>query len=155
MTAILAAASDTETNERYRVYVAGPLTIGDSFSHVRVALDLADDLWAWGFSPFVPHMNYVWHFVYPKNPQEWLEYDYGWLRLCDFLVRLPGESVGADAEVEEAKRLGIPVILEDYSDNLEAKLHELVKAKEAPVWGKKEKLSLMLYLQQKFEFVSL
>ena len=33
-----------------------------------------------------------------------------WLASCDELVRLPGESAGADREVSEARRLGIPVV---------------------------------------------
>ena len=32
-----------------------------------------------------------------------------WVAVADALLRLPGESVGADIEVGEARRLGIPV----------------------------------------------
>lgn len=119
--------NDKRPKERYRVYIAGPMTIGDSFSHVRTALELAEDLWYWGYAPFVPHMNFAWHLVYPKSHEEWLDYDFNWLRLCDCVVRLPGDSVGADLEVAEAKRLGIPVILDDYGDELEDKLDSLVQ----------------------------
>ncbi|GAG05287.1 unnamed protein product, partial [marine sediment metagenome] len=34
-----------------------------------------------------------------------------WLEVCDCVLRLPGESAGADLEVERAKELGIPVYL--------------------------------------------
>ena len=40
---------------------------------------------------------------------DWLAVDFAWIRVCDAVLRLPGESVGADMETAEAKRLGIPV----------------------------------------------
>jgi hypothetical protein len=38
-----------------------------------------------------------------------MELDNEWVLRCDALLRLPGESQGADAEVELAKKHGIPV----------------------------------------------
>lgn len=35
--------------------------------------------------------------------------DLAWVDVCDFVVRLPGESKGADAEVARAYERGIPV----------------------------------------------
>lgn len=40
---------------------------------------------------------------------DWLAIDFEFISRCDALVRLPGDSVGADAEVAEANRLQIPV----------------------------------------------
>jgi len=40
---------------------------------------------------------------------DWLKVDFEFIRRCDAVLRLPGESVGAEAEIAEAKRLGIPV----------------------------------------------
>lgn len=40
---------------------------------------------------------------------DWLRVDFEYVRRCDALLRLPGESVGADAEVSEALRIGVPV----------------------------------------------
>lgn len=40
---------------------------------------------------------------------EWLAVDLAWVAAADAVLRLPGESVGADREVAEAERLGIPV----------------------------------------------
>lgn len=40
---------------------------------------------------------------------DWLKIDFEYIYRCDALLRLPGESVGADAEVAEAMRIGIPV----------------------------------------------
>lgn len=41
--------------------------------------------------------------------QYYINEDLRWLRRCDALYRIPGESGGADIEVAEAERLGIPV----------------------------------------------
>ncbi len=41
--------------------------------------------------------------------EAYLEMDFAWIAVCSALVRLPGVSKGADMEVEEAGRLGIPV----------------------------------------------
>jgi hypothetical protein len=38
-----------------------------------------------------------------------MELDLIWLPACDAVLRLPGESNGADIEVKEAQRLGLPV----------------------------------------------
>ena len=40
---------------------------------------------------------------------EWLAIDLAWVAVCEAVVRLPGESGGADMETAEARRLGIPV----------------------------------------------
>jgi hypothetical protein len=40
---------------------------------------------------------------------DWLGIDLPWVARSDAVLRLPGESRGADAEVAEAERNGIPV----------------------------------------------
>jgi hypothetical protein len=40
---------------------------------------------------------------------DWLDMDFAWVAVSDAVLRLPGESVGADKEVEHARKLGIPV----------------------------------------------
>lgn len=66
-------------------------------------------MWKDGFVPFCPHWSHFQHTFSPLPYVDWIEYDLHWLRTCDALLRLPGESAGADGEVAEAKRLGIPV----------------------------------------------
>lgn len=51
----------------------------------------------------------LWHVICPRPEQYWLDYDIEWLKRCDALVRLPGESAGSDAEVAIARDLNIPV----------------------------------------------
>lgn len=40
---------------------------------------------------------------------DWLAVDLAWVAVSDAVLRLPGESTGADIEMAEALRLGIPV----------------------------------------------
>lgn len=92
-----------------RVYVAGPYTKGDTAENVGLALIVAEELLARGHTPFVPHLTHFWHFKFPHPAKFWYEYDLLWLEQCQGLLRFPGESVGADREVERAKQLGLPV----------------------------------------------
>lgn len=92
-----------------RVYVAGPYTKGDVAVNVRQACLMGDLLLSEGYAPFIPHLTHFLHMLAPRAYEEWLAFDLEWLRTCDVVLRLPGESNGADKEVEEAKRLGMPV----------------------------------------------
>ena len=91
------------------VYIAGPYTKGDVAVNVKNALKTATMLLGNGFIPYVPHLTHFWHLVFPLAYDKWLEYDNEFLRLCDFLLRIPGESNGADKEEDFAKSLNIPV----------------------------------------------
>ena len=91
------------------VYIAGPYTNPDPVENTHNVIQVANQVIEAGFVPFVPHINLVWHLVTPKPPEFWYEWDLEWLERCDCLLRLPGESSGADKEVERAKELGIPV----------------------------------------------
>jgi hypothetical protein len=92
-----------------RVYVSGPYTRPNPSHNVRRAVDAADRLWAAGLVPFVPHLSQLWDTLTPRPWADWIAYDLHWVAACDALVRLPGDSAGADLEAEEARRLGIPV----------------------------------------------
>lgn len=92
-----------------RVYIAGPYSSGDVAVNVRQAIDAADQLILGGFVPFVPHLTHFWHLIYAHDIGVWHDYDREWLPMCDAVLRLPGESVGACTEVALAESLGIPV----------------------------------------------
>ena len=94
-----------------KVYIAGPYSKPDPCVNTRAAILAGERAWAAGFVPFVPHLTHLWHTVSPRPYEDWLAYDLHWLRCCDAVWRLPGESGGADEEVAEAARLGIPVFL--------------------------------------------
>jgi len=102
-----------------RIYIAGPYTNGDVAENVHNAISMANKLADIGFAPFVPHFTHFWHMIYPREYQFWLELDNEFIPLCDGLLRLPGDSNGADKEVKLAKRLKIPIFysideLENY-----------------------------------------
>jgi hypothetical protein len=91
------------------VYVAGPVTLGDLIVNVRCVLDAGEQLTKMGFVPFLPHLNFAWHLVYPHSWEFWMMLCKEYVLRCDCLLRLPGESKGADIEVEAAKDAGKPV----------------------------------------------
>jgi hypothetical protein len=91
------------------VYIAGPYAKPDPVVNVRRAVEVADALVAGGYAVIVPHLSMLWHLVSPAPPEAWYSRDLDVLAHADILVRFPGESPGADEEVAEAKRLGIPV----------------------------------------------
>lgn len=86
-----------------RVYVAGPITKGDRKQNIHNAIDAADRLLVAGHIPFVPHLCHWWNKRHRHDYEYWLNWDFEWLRQCEALVRIPGESAGADREVEFAR----------------------------------------------------
>ena len=94
------------------VYVAGPYSHPDPIENTNIALNIADAMYAESdheLVPVIPHLTAFWHLVHPHEYAHWLEYDLKILSRCDALLRLPGESSGADGEVEFAEMNGIPV----------------------------------------------
>lgn len=98
-------------NEKKKhIYVASPYTVGDQFCNVQKQIDCANRLIDMGYIPFSPLLMSVYlHAQVEREWQTWMEIDYAWVEKCDGLIRLEGVSKGADAEVEYAKKLGIPV----------------------------------------------
>ena len=92
-----------------KVYIAGPYSKGDVAVNVRNAIKAGEDVVAEGHTPFVPHLTHLWHLMSPHKIEYWYELDNTWLLVCDCLIRLPGESSGADAEVALAIKFGKPV----------------------------------------------
>lgn len=90
------------------VYVAGPYTTPDPCENTHLAIAAAnrisDVCW-----PLIPHLSHFWHTMTPRPYTFWTALDFVLLERCDALLRLPGESPGADAEVEFAETYGIPV----------------------------------------------
>lgn len=91
------------------VYVSGPITLGDQAANIRAGIDAADRLMRNGFAPICPQLSHFWHMVHPHSHDEWMAIDLAFVEASDAVVRLPGQSRGADLEVEHAQRLGIPV----------------------------------------------
>lgn len=106
-----------------KVYIAGPYSKGDTAINVRNAMELASQLIESGFNPYCPHLSHFLHLHRPQKYQKWLDIDLEWLDCCDYIIRLEGESNGADFEVEHFLKQGKVVFysideLIEYIDNL-------------------------------------
>jgi len=94
------------------VYVAGPYTKPDPGLNTHQSILVATQLLDAGFAPFLPHLSLFWHCCTPRPYETWLQYDFVWVAKCDAVLRIPGDSPGADREVELANSLGIPVFFD-------------------------------------------
>ena len=92
------------------VYISGPYTIPEPISNTRKAMDAWNTLVEAGYIPIIPHATLFVNLVYEKSPDFWYEYDLHILARCDYLLRLPGYSRGADIEVKFALENNIPVV---------------------------------------------
>ena len=90
------------------VYIAAPYTSNPE-QNVKRALEAADILVKLGYIAFVPHLFHQWHGLSPKPYDKWMEMGAAFLERCDSVLRLPGESPGADEEVRMAQDLDKPV----------------------------------------------
>jgi hypothetical protein len=89
------------------IYVAGPYTLGDVAMNVRDAIGYGTAIRKLGHFPYVPHLTHFWHFLDPQPYDFWIALDNGWLHRCDAIIRIPGPSAGADAELARARKLGL------------------------------------------------
>jgi hypothetical protein len=101
---------------RPTLYISGPLTGPPTgpYATVHDACVFFKEAFAAGWLPFLPHINVlaemvVGELVAGKGQEGWMAYDLDWVTRCDALVRLPGVSPGADREVAQAQKYGIPV----------------------------------------------
>ncbi len=93
-----------------KVYVAGPYSGGYIPYNVKNAVDAAEQLAQAGHYAYIPHLSMYWDMFYPHPYDFWMALDDAFLRVCEAMIRLPGESSGADKEEKVAKSLGIPVL---------------------------------------------
>lgn len=91
------------------MYIASPYTIGDPAVNVKAQIDVADELISLGFVPFVPLYFHFQHMIHHRPYSDWIDLGLEWVSSCDCLLRLPGNSNGADGEVKYAKLLEKPV----------------------------------------------
>lgn len=103
-------ASPQDEDKRLKVYIAGPYAGGDWGENIQNAVEATERLWDAGYLPFCPHThNALWSVRYPKEKEEWLDFDTAWVEQCDLLLRLAGDSPGSEVEVEFAENHDIPV----------------------------------------------
>jgi hypothetical protein len=91
------------------IFISGPYTIGDVVDNIRYIVAAAEIIKSRGALPFVPHLFHLWHLISPHEYEYWTEMDLEIIRHCQGILRIPGESRGADKEVEFALSLNIPV----------------------------------------------
>jgi hypothetical protein len=92
-----------------KVYVVGPYSKGNSVKNVENAIMIANQLADLGFAPYTPHFTHYWHIKCPRSYEFWSKLHNEFLQYCDAILRIPGESNGADEEIELANKLHIPV----------------------------------------------
>jgi hypothetical protein len=92
-----------------KIFIAGPYTLGDVAQNVKKAMDMANELINRGYAPYCPHLTHFLHMNNWQPYQKWLEIDLIFLEKCDAVLRIPGESKGADGEVKRATELNIPI----------------------------------------------
>lgn len=110
---------------RKRIYISGPISKGDMLHNVQQADAAFLALLRAGFAPMCPHWS-VFHgsarvmvpdmvvAIADAKPNgtthaDWMGVDLPWVASSDAVLRLPGESVGADLEVGCAIDHGVPV----------------------------------------------
>lgn len=92
------------------IYIASPYTLGDVAANVAVQLEAAHKIMDAGHCPVAPLMSHYLHIHRQRPYQEWIDVDLALIPKMDIVLRLPGESKGADGEVALARKLGIPVV---------------------------------------------
>lgn len=93
------------------LYVAGPYTRPDPVINTHGACKFATAIYEAGlWTPMVPHITLVWHAITPRPINFWYALDLAHMSRCDAIVRLPGDSTGADAEVAYAREIDLPII---------------------------------------------
>ena len=99
----------------HRIYVAGPYSIGDKELNVKRAVETSASLMKMGHMVHCPHSaTHPIDQTLAGDPaggyEEWMRLDFTYIRYwATALFRVPGESKGADREVELAADLGLPV----------------------------------------------
>lgn len=102
---------------RLRAYISAPISDGgragptERLHNVRKAIAAFLELAEMGLAPMSPQLT---EFVEVESGirlahSTWMELDMPWVEASDVVLRLPGESVGADLEVSHARKFGIPV----------------------------------------------
>ena len=94
------------------IYVAGPITKGDTLLNIRNGMSTGTELLRLGYMPYIPHNDFIQYMLHPDvlTYERMLDWDFAWIERCDALLRLPGESPGADREVRCAQRRNLLVV---------------------------------------------
>jgi hypothetical protein len=97
------------TGPRPRIYISGPITLGDQQFNLEQAIFAQKDLMASGFAPLNPMLTMLVPGHQEIDHETRVHADLPWVEVSDGVLRLPGASVGADEECEHAEQNGVPV----------------------------------------------
>jgi hypothetical protein len=105
------AGWEASLRRKPQVYVCGPYRIPSPTTNTHRAVEagrIVRDLV--GAVPSIPHLSLMEDAILPETDQYWLNATLDQMRCCDAVYRFTQDySVGADAEVAEAERIGLPV----------------------------------------------
>jgi hypothetical protein len=98
-------------------YISGPYSKGDTGNNVNVAMNQ----WAWmkethpNILTICPHWSHFQHILTPLDYEVWIEYDLDLIETLSrsgpgCILRMSGESEGADCECALAEKLGVPIV---------------------------------------------
>ena len=100
---------DRESALRPRIYISGPITKGDRDVNFQQAADAHKALMTAGYAVMNPMLTMRLPDAFEIPHGTWIANDLPWVAAADAVLRLPGESKGADIECEHASIQGIPV----------------------------------------------
>lgn len=106
---MLGQSKSASPSKAWIIYIASPYTVGDTADNVRVQMDAAHRILDLGHCPIAPLLSHFLHLHRHRHYQDWIAMDLAIIPRCDALLRLPGESKGADGEVEHAINNGVKV----------------------------------------------
>jgi hypothetical protein len=96
--------------QRPVIYIAGPYTNPDPVLNTHRIVQFANRLMDLQVCyPVVPHTTLLWHAICPRPVEDWYELDIAVMLRTQGVIRFPGASSGADAEIETAIEHGLPV----------------------------------------------
>jgi hypothetical protein len=98
------------SKRKYKIYIASPLITNDPEANIQKVIEVANNLWQTGYYPFVPYLAWIWQERYPHEYNEWLDYNFTWLELCDAVFVIDENSESVKQEIQKARKLGIPVV---------------------------------------------
>jgi hypothetical protein len=102
------------------IYIASPYSKGDPAINTRFQCEVFDKLMDDGFVwPVIPLVSHFIHLIFPRNYQDWIDYDLAMLPRYDACLRLNAtydkmkyvetKSSGADGEEAAFRKMGKPV----------------------------------------------
>lgn len=109
------------------VYIAGPLgdggAIRDPFqqlANARKAISEGNSMALVGIVPLIPHLHFMANILFPGQVvfEEWMRRDFEFIRRCDAVWILPGESLGTQMEIEFCSQNGIRMFDSQYPQSL-------------------------------------